>query len=199
MPYTVQIPITALKNGQHTITVYAEDAAGNIGNAAPVKYTTFYVAPPPQTPNLILNPSFEDISASGAPLHWLQGNWGTNTVQFNYPIVGGDGGRAAEVNMTAWTSGDAKWYFEDIKVIPGEIYTFTEQYKSTVPTTLNIRYTNTDGTISNYVLARNIPASPTWQTTTQSFTIPANVTSLTIFHYIDSVGTLAIDNAKLSL
>jgi hypothetical protein len=55
--------------------------------------------------------------------------------------------------MTAWTSGDAKWYFEDIKVIPGEIYTFTEQYKSTVPTTLNIRYTNTDGTISNYVLA----------------------------------------------
>lgn len=30
VPYTVVIPANALKNGLHTITVYGQDAAGNI-------------------------------------------------------------------------------------------------------------------------------------------------------------------------
>ena len=58
-PFTIVIPADALKNGSHTITAYATDAEGNIGNAVPVIYNTYYTPPEPLNPNLILNPSLE--------------------------------------------------------------------------------------------------------------------------------------------
>src|SRR4051812_30299921 len=80
--------------------------------------------------NLILNPSVETVSGS-LPASWAQGKWGTNTTAFTYKSTGAhSGSRDLYVNMTKYTSGDAKWYFSDIAVKPSTKYTYSEFYKS---------------------------------------------------------------------
>ena len=197
-PYILQIPASVLINGSHTVSVYAQDAAGNIGNAKPVIFQTFNLPPEVKNPNLVLNPSFES-GASGQPDFWSKGGWGTNTATFAYPVAGIDGLSAAEVSMTARTDGDAKWYFNDVSVASGATYTFSDQYKSTTASTLTARYTNVDGTISYADIVSNLPASANWITTSQVINIPANASKITIFHLINSVGKLDIDDAQLRL
>lgn len=196
-PYTVTIPADALKNGSHIITVYAEDAAGNIGNATPVSYSTFYTPPAPLSPNLIPNASLE--TGTGSPDNWTRGVWGTNTATFAYPVAGTDGVRAALVSMSAWTNGDAKWYFSDVAVTPGQTYTFADKYKSTTASTLTAQYTDLSGAVSFVDIISNLPPSADWITASQTITVPANATKVTIFHLINSVGTLSIDAAELRL
>lgn len=101
--------------------------------------------------------------------------------------------------MSARTDGDAKWYFADVAVVSGMTYTFSDQYKSTAASTLTARYTNADGAFSYVDIVSNLPASDTWITASQTITVPANAVKLTIFHLINSVGTLTIDNAALRL
>lgn len=196
-PYVVSIPTEALKNGAHVITAHAVDAAGNIGNAAPVTYQTFYVAPPPETPNVVANPSFESMTG-GMPEYWVKGGYGNNSASYNYPVEGVDGGRAAEVTVSSWTDGDAKWFFDDVPVKPGEIYTFSDQYKSNVASVINLRYLNSDGSYTYDGVAK-LPATNGWQTYSTSISIPANAERLTVFHLLASTGTLAIDNVRLNL
>jgi len=101
--------------------------------------------------------------------------------------------------MTARTDGDAKWYFSDVEVTPGASYTFSNKYISTTLSTLTARYTDTGGNFTYVDLVSNLPASSTWITASQTFTIPTNMTKLTIFHLINSVGTLSIDDAELRI
>lgn len=197
-PYTATIPVDALKSGSHTITVYAQDAAGNIGNATPVIYNTTYSAPTTSDQNLIVNPSLE-TGTGGIPDHWFQGGWGTNTATFKYPVPGSDGGNAAEVSISKWTDGDAKWFFADVPVSAGSVYTYSDKYKSTIPSTLTAQYTNSDGTVSFADIVSNLPPSTDWITATQTFTVPSNAVKVTVFHLIGNVGTLDIDNADLRL
>ncbi len=157
--------------------------------------------PPPQQQggNLILNPSVETANPTnaGLPDKWLTGKWGTNTTTFTYPAPGFTGARGASVNMTSHTGGDAKWYFNDVDVTPGAQYVFSEQYSSTAQTYLTIRYTSTTGVVS-YVGLGNLPASTDWKSATWTFTAPSSAKSLTIFHLIDRVGTLSVDDYSLT-
>ncbi|EKE30210.1 MAG: fibronectin type III protein [uncultured bacterium (gcode 4)] len=197
-PFVIHLSSGALLNGSHTISVYAQDKAGNIWNAAPVNFNTFNAPTEPLAPNLILNPSLETWTWA-LPDYWYTGNWGTNTSIFKYPVPWIDWLNAADLNISAYTDGDAKWYFEDVAVVPWKAYTFSDQYISTTTSTLTARFTTSTGTLIYVDIVSNLPASATWVTTTQTVTIPADVAKMTIFHLVNSVWSLTVDNMSLRL
>lgn len=156
------------------------------------------VTPPPNTDgNLILNPSFQTASGN-SPVDWKSDSWGTNNAAFTY--ITNDGhtdSYSALVNITSYTSGDAKWDFNPVTVSPSTQYTFSDFYKSSVATSLVAAYTSTTGAVTYQSLGSTVPASSTWQPASVNFTTPANVSNVTIYHLINSVGSLQIDDASL--
>lgn len=149
--------------------------------------------------NLISNPSVETASSSlSLPQDWYQGKWGSNTVVFSYPVSGFDGTKAIKVEMKKRISGDAKWYFKDVPVKPGEKYIFSDYYTSNITSYITVRITYANGSYgySDLVI---LPSSPNWTKKTASYTIPQNSVSLTIFHLINKVGWLITDNFSLTL
>ena len=114
--------------------------------------------PPPPVANLIANPSAETQSTTTPtlPYLWSNGKWGTNTTTFTYGAPGFDGTKAMKVQMTSYTSGDAKWFFKDVPVQTGKTYTYSEWYTATVPTTIVARYTLSNQTFQYVNLAANV-------------------------------------------
>jgi peptidoglycan/xylan/chitin deacetylase (PgdA/CDA1 family) len=152
--------------------------------------------PPPPSSNLISNGDLETTGSAGAPLNWKSNKWGTNIVTFSYPVAGVSGSKAAKVTVTSYTSGDAKWYFNPITVPPGT-YTFADQYISDKPTVIDIQFHNKDGSFTYKDIAF-LPAAGTFTPASVQFTVPSTVQDITIFHLIQSVGSLTIDNAELT-
>jgi peptidoglycan/xylan/chitin deacetylase (PgdA/CDA1 family) len=147
--------------------------------------------------NLINNPSVETASGS-LPTGWNQGNWGTNTTAFTYKTTEGNTGtKSLYANMTARTSGDAKWYFSDVAVKPSQKYTYSEFYKSNVATEVDVQYTDTTGKLSYGFLSAPAVNATAWKPASTSFTTPANVKTLTIFHVINKVGWVQTDDFSL--
>jgi peptidoglycan/xylan/chitin deacetylase (PgdA/CDA1 family) len=193
-PYSVSLDTTTLANGDHTVTAVARDAAGNLTTSAGV---TFTVANTTTTPiNLIQNPSLENLGASGDPVGWTRNGWGTNTAAYSV-VAGVDGARAVRVDMTAYTSGDAKWVFADVPVSANTIYTFSDAYRSNASSQLVIQYTLSDGSFS-YVWVADLGAAANWTNTSYQVTTPANAVSMTVFHLIHSVGWLETDKFALT-
>jgi peptidoglycan/xylan/chitin deacetylase (PgdA/CDA1 family) len=147
--------------------------------------------------NLINNPSVETANGT-LPSGWNQGKWGTNTTAFTYKTTEGNTGtKSLYTSMTARTSGDAKWYFTDIAVKPSQKYTYSEFYKSNVTTEVDVQYTDTSGKLSYGYLNAPAASSTAWKPASTSFTTPANVKTLTIFHVIDKVGWVQTDDFSL--
>lgn len=191
-PFTAPLDTTTLSNGAHTIAVTAHDAANNSTTTTPITVTVSNTVTPPAT-NLIANHSVE-MATGSLPTNWSKGSWGTNNAAFTYPVAGIDGAKAAKVAMTTYSNGDAKWFFDDVIITPGKNYTFSSQYKSTAPTTVLARYTNADTSVV-YVAYANLPTSGNqWTTFSHEFTAPVGVVKVTVFHLLNSVGELTVDN-----
>jgi peptidoglycan/xylan/chitin deacetylase (PgdA/CDA1 family) len=101
--------------------------------------------------------------------------------------------------MTQYSTGDAKWYFNPVGVQPGTNYTFTDYYKSSVPTVVvaasydaagNPTYTEVSSTVA--------ASSTTWKQLTVQIKTPANSAKLTVFHLINRNGWLQLDSASLT-
>jgi len=192
-PYSVSWDTLTSSNNTHSLQAISRDAAGNTATST-ISVTVNNVVNPPSG-NMILNPSVE--TANGAkPLNWQNSKWGTNTTTFTYPTAGQEGAKAVGINVTAYTNGDAKWYFDEIAVVPGTTYTFTEYYKSNVVTNVTVRYRSSSGTLS-YAQLATPPVANTWTQRTSNITPPAGTASLTVFHLLNKVGTLDIDNVSL--
>ncbi|RJQ31527.1 hypothetical protein C4572_02290 [Candidatus Parcubacteria bacterium] len=146
--------------------------------------------------NLVSNPSLE-TEVNGLPQDWFKGRWGTNTAIFTYPVAGTDGSKAAKVELTSRTSGDAKWYFKEVAAGGGKTYKFSNSYMSSIPSVLTARYKMSDGTYKYADLA-NLSASSGWKTGSAEFTAPAGTAGISIFHLINQVGSLTVDNYNLS-
>lgn len=99
--------------------------------------------------------------------------------------------------MSAYTDGDSKWYFNDVPVVENENYVYDVQYKSDAPSKLTVRYTTSSGTYIYSEIANLDPAA-SWTHVEKQITVPATVTSLTVFHILSQVGNLSIDEAFLS-
>jgi peptidoglycan/xylan/chitin deacetylase (PgdA/CDA1 family) len=148
--------------------------------------------------NLIANPSVEQVTPGtpSKPQFWQSNKWGANTSNFAYPNTGHTGTRSVRVNMTSFTDGDAKWFFDPVAVGANKTYNFSDYYRSNTATEIVVRYTHQGGTFS-YAWLGTLPASNAWAITTQSFTTPATATHATVFHLISSVGFLILDDADL--
>lgn len=150
--------------------------------------------------NLISNPDLETVNSTDPTLpdQWTIGGYGTNDRTLQYPVVGMDGGSAARVDITTSTDGDVKWVFNNVPIRAGQSYLFENNYMATVPTQFAIQYTNDSGAVSYDPNFLSIPASPdTWGKASVKFTPSAGVVAGTVFHLLNSPGSLTVDNYSL--
>jgi len=149
--------------------------------------------------NLIENGDLEIVSSDSPsyPQGWIRGHWGINEVTFSYPASGVDGSKAVEVEISAHTSGDAKWTSGFVSVMPGRTYTYTDDYKSSVKSFVTLEYVKSDGTRS-YPDLGVLDQNSLWSKSSFSFTVPPGVNQLRVFHLINKVGILSVDNASLT-
>jgi peptidoglycan/xylan/chitin deacetylase (PgdA/CDA1 family) len=201
-PYNINWNTTTVADGTHTITAIATNAEGITTTSSPVTVTvdnTPVVTAP--TTNLVPNQSVETPSTTNTvlPQSWQTGGWGTNTSNFSYVKTGGENGNdSLQVQTTQYTSGDAKWYFSPVSVVAGVTYDFSDYFKSTIPTDVTAQFDDGNGNYS-YVDLGTAPASAAaWQQFATSFTVPAGIKNVTIFHSLSGVGTLQTDNFSLA-
>jgi len=146
-------------------------------------------------PNLIANNSFETAANASTPSAWASNAWGTNNAAFTYKHDGGNTGTSSGyVNITQYTSGDAKWWFNHVTIKANTKYVFSDYSKSNVTTRLVAEY-KTNANAFQYVELGSVPASSNaWQQKSVTLTSPANVKSVTIYHVLDKVGWLQTDD-----
>lgn len=157
--------------------------------------TTPTTTPPTTAPNLVTNGNLE-LGSTNAPTGWGANYWGTLTATFTYPVAGKNGGKAAKVAITKYTSGDAKWSFDHVPVSSHTLYTFTEDYHSTVKSNLTVEYKMQDGSYQ-YQWMGDAPVALNGSSISIPITVPKGAVSLSVFHSITAVGALTIDNASL--
>jgi peptidoglycan/xylan/chitin deacetylase (PgdA/CDA1 family) len=145
--------------------------------------------------NLIQNGNLE--TGGITPTNWKQGGWGTNTREFTYPAVGATGS-GATVAITSYTSGDAKWYFDDVAVSGDVQYMLSTAYMSTIESAMVLRYTLSGGG-TTYTYLDTLPSTDgTWNTYSKTVIAPSDAVSVTAFHLINGVGELTVDDYALS-
>lgn len=148
--------------------------------------------------NLVRNASFEQKDSSGNPTDWLTGSYGTNNAQFRVSATSSQGASSAQIDITAYTDGDAKWFFSDVSIDPTSTYTYGSSYRSNVDTTLTVRYTMNDGSFVYVDIPNTAVASTDWAQYVGKLTPPPEARSVTVFHKLASNGYLIIDNVSLT-
>lgn len=196
-PYGVVWDTRNVSNGTHTLAARARDAAG-VSATSTLSVVVQNVAS--ANPNLIANPSFEagaNPDGSGDPSSWQRGTWGTNNAVFTYPVAGQSTSRGAQLVITTYSDGDAKWYGTPVAVSPGQSYQFSNMYKSDAVTRVVARYTLSDGTF-RYVDMGSVPLAANWTAFGKTLVAPTNATHVVVFHVLASVGTLTLDDYALT-
>jgi peptidoglycan/xylan/chitin deacetylase (PgdA/CDA1 family) len=144
--------------------------------------------------NTVPNFSFELPSSENPyePDSWFPDWWGTLTPKFSYPVPGRTG-NGAQISITNYKNGDAKWFFVPQVVTPLHRYTFSDYYLSTAQTHIIVQFTLATGRFQYQVLG-SAPASSEWKNFSASFTIPSNAVKVSIFHVLASDGSLSVDD-----
>jgi peptidoglycan/xylan/chitin deacetylase (PgdA/CDA1 family) len=179
-----------------TATVNVSQPVSVVPPPATTTPTTTPPTPPSTGLNLITNGNLESGSTN-APVNWNADYWGTMTAKFSYPVAGNGGGKAAKVEVTKYTSGDAKWDFNHVSVSSNTIYRYSEEYISTAKTNVTVEYRMSDGTYE-YQWMGDLPAAASWSPWSIQITVPKGAVSFTVLHALVSVGSLTIDNASLT-
>jgi RHS repeat-associated protein len=149
--------------------------------------------------NLLVNPSVEQSAGSPAtPVGWHTDSWGTNTPTFTYSTDAHTGSRSVKTQLTSYTSGDAKWMFDELSVTPGATYNFSDYYKSNIANSINLRYTHANGSYE-YLKLTDLTASSSWAQASNNFTVPSDVSKVIISHVINNIGWMQVDDADLHL
>lgn len=191
---------------ENVVSVTIFHLISNVGFLTTDEYSIVNISTPPPPPpppidekNLLLNPNFEEAGAVGFPLSWKKGGWGTNTRVFTYPITSYDGSKAAKVNITNYSSGDAKWYFTPLSLAPG-MYTYSENFSSDVNSVITAQYQDASGKYSYLDIAKFKPTNnSSYQTAVVDFFVSDGIKNVTLFHLIQGVGSLLIDTTSLKL
>lgn len=148
---------------------------------------------------LVVNPSVETVSAKSTalPASWTQVRLGKQRATFGYPTSGGAAGaRYVTVSVSSWTSGSVFWRFAPVAVREGQTYTWADQYRSTVTSTVVAELRTAGGTVTYQTLG-TVPAAASWATATFALTIPTGVTSISVGHRLDRVGRLDVDDSTV--
>lgn len=191
----VSMTVFHLINGNGNLTIDNVSVTKNDSTTPPP------TPPPTPTPtstdpnNLIPNGNME-TAGTGAPLGWLKNSWGTNTPTFTYPVAGNGSASAAKLQITGYSSGDAKWYFAPIAVTPGDVLNFSDSYLSDAPSNLTAEFQMSNGSYQ-YAWLSDLPVAAAWAKANASITVPSGATKMTVFHLLSRIGSLTIDDAVL--
>ncbi|MFL6162723.1 MAG: RHS repeat-associated core domain-containing protein [Jatrophihabitantaceae bacterium] len=147
--------------------------------------------------NKVANPSAETGSGTPPlPSNWTADSWGNNTANLTYVTDAHTGNRSLRTEISAYTDGDAKWYFDPVPITGTTSYTYTDYSKSNVYSTFVVQYTLADGSLSYQWIGGKDP-SVDWAQASYTFTSPTNAVKASVFHLIERVGWLQIDDADL--
>ncbi len=178
-----------------TVTVF--HLLNKVGSLTVDRFYLKEIIPPPEEPDsLIQNASLENLNTANLPERWSKGRWGTNTALFSFPVNGQTGTKAARVSLSSYTSGDAKWYHEEVTVEANAKYQFSNFYQSDIPSYITVQFRLSNNTFSYQDLG-NTPPSPTWRAFNASFTAPSNAVTMMVFHVIKNIGFLDVDTYSL--
>ena len=147
--------------------------------------------------NPIKNPSFEERDQSGQPVGWRSTHSGGNDAAFAYPVPGYQSASAAQVTVTSYQSGEAKWYPDEIPAQGGEAFVFSDYYKASTTTIVTAQFTNASGKAS-WMDLDTLPAAADWTHAVGAFYVPSGTRSFTVYHLLQSAGTLTTDDYSLS-
>lgn len=151
----------------------------------------------------IPNPSLETVSAtnSSKPENWSHNKWGSNTAHFKYLNNGHSGSRSVKVTVSNYVDGDAKWYFDPIDTLePGKQYRFSVWYKSNIAPEAVAMFNKADGSTQYFGLPDPISTgnTTTWQQYTDTFTVPTDAVSTSVFLFINKNGWLQTDDYSIT-
>ena len=163
-------------------------------------------------PNLITNGNLE-TGTTNNPTGWSADYWGSLKATFTYPVTGNNGTKAAQVTVSNYKSGSASWDPALISVTPGTLYTFSDYYKSTTDSEIDVEYVVTAANSipsecsadSNpayvdcfEVITESIPAQTNFTKFTSTITPPKGTVQMLIQHLLAKNGTLAIDDMSVT-
>jgi hypothetical protein len=199
-PFSFTWDTTTATNGSHTITAVARNSTGQTVTSASLAVTV-YNAPAPIVTNLVANSSVETADATNPqlPASWASNKWGTNTTIFTYPVAGQTGSSATKVQITSYTSGDAKWYFNAVPAAASTQYQFSDWYQSNVQSSIVVVLQSASGALSYLDLGTVAPSTGTeWAQTNVTFTTKADTVAFTVYHLLNSVGSLTTDDTSVT-
>ena len=158
----------------------------------------------PTTPvagNMIANGDVE-ASTNGAPNGWTSNILTPETsATFAYATEGSNHYLNTSVTALGGTYPGALWHPTSSAVTGGKSYKYTESYRSTGTGEIDVEYTHLVNGVATTefltVLGQSSPAN-NWTTFTANFTVPADATSVTVYHVMNSVGSLDTDNFSLT-
>ena len=148
--------------------------------------------------NLLLNSSFEVAQSTASPADWHATNWGQNDAYFDYTSDARSGLKAAKVTVDTYTDGDAKWEHAAVSVHPRTAYLYSNWYKSTAPTAVWAQLRNLEGSFEYQYLASPAMSSSEWSPVSVTVNVPENIQSMSVFHVVNGVGQLTIDDVSLT-
>jgi peptidoglycan/xylan/chitin deacetylase (PgdA/CDA1 family) len=143
----------------------------------------------------IQNPSVETPATNNTalPAGWQQNKWGSSSVQFEYLQTGHTGNRSVKTTVSNYVDGDAKWFFDPVKLNPGTDYRFSNYYQSNTSSRIIVAVETTEGTTAYYELPGATP-STTWKLYSATFTMPTNGVKATVYHMLSANGYLVTDD-----
>ncbi|HEY4964180.1 MAG TPA: hypothetical protein VIH90_05785 [Candidatus Saccharimonadales bacterium] len=147
--------------------------------------------------NLVRNPNIKNSSSISNPNNWKNGKWGNNITIFSYLAEVRNNPGSLRVQLKNYHSGDAKWYFEPIKIKAGEVINYSDSYKSFDPGEVVASLTTTSGEQSYLFLATVRSTHNQWKNFSYNFVVPNGTIRLTIFHSIYREGILQTKDFSL--
>jgi len=197
-PYQYTWDTTTATNTSHNLTAILTPTSGNAVTSAPIQVTVSNSVA--SGGNMIANPSVETVDPANSkqPLKWQTGKWGTNTTTFTYPTTGHTGTRSVKTQMSSFTNGAAYWFGVAQPVTAGQMYDFTDYYKSNTMSEIDASFTMTNGSEQYLYLGEAFESPNSWTKFGTQFMVPAGAVSVTFYHSIFSVGYLQTDDYSLT-
>lgn len=175
------------------------------GAAKPLVPPAAPPAPPGPNDNGIVNPSLETAGTGGLPSCWSATGYGTNTRTFDRVSDAHTGSYGEKITMTSRTDGDAKLVpsFDlgtcSPSVTVGKHYQVSAWYKSTTQTFFTLYQRNAIGQWAYWTQSPRLAATDQWTLATWiTPAVPSGMVATSLGLSIDGVGTLTMDDYRLS-